>query len=131
MPPAMQAPPAEVQVPLPRQRPDGSGAELVQPLLAADIHQSVIIENKSGASGVVGTEAISRSPADGSTIGMVISSHASNTALYPKLPYDAVRDLAPVTVIATQALVVVVTASLPVKMPPAGITGMSSCSAFR
>lgn len=60
----------------------------------------VVIENKSGASGLIGTEAIARSPGDGTVIGTVGSSHAANTALFAKLPYDAVADFKPITILA-------------------------------
>ena len=83
--------------------PPGGAADIsvrhLQQPLSEVIGQPVIIENKSGAGGVVGTEAISRSTADGTTIGMVISSHASNPALYPTLPYDAVKDIKPITIL--------------------------------
>ena len=83
--------------------PPGGAADIavryLQQPLSEGIGQPVIIENKSGAGGIVGTEAITRSPADGSTIGMVISSHASNPALYPTMPYDAEKDVKPITIL--------------------------------
>ena len=83
--------------------PPGGAADIsvrhLQQPLSEIIGQPVIIENKSGAGGVVGTEAISRSIPDGTTIGMVISSHASNPALYATLPYDAVKDIKPITIL--------------------------------
>ncbi len=83
--------------------PPGGAADIavrhLQQPLQEIIGQSVVIENKSGAGGVVGTEALVRSPGDGHTIGMVISSHASNPALYPTLPYDAVKDVKPITIL--------------------------------
>jgi tripartite-type tricarboxylate transporter receptor subunit TctC len=68
----------------------------------------VVIENKTGASGQIGTEAIARSKADGTVIGTVGSSHATNTALFPKLPYDAVADFKPITILARSPNVIVV-----------------------
>lgn len=98
--------------------PPGGAADIacrhLQQPLSEVIGQSVV-ENKSGASGLVGTEAIMRAPADGSTIGMVISSHASNPALYAKLPYDAVKDFKPVTILVRGANVLGVHPSAPYK----------------
>lgn len=99
--------------------PPGGAADIacrhLQQPLAEVLGQSVVVENKSGASGVVGTEAIMRAPTDGSTIGMVISSHASNTALYSKLPYDAVKDFKPITILVRGANVLGVHPSSPYK----------------
>lgn len=81
----------------------GGGADIacrhLQPLLSEIIGQSVVIENKSGGGGVIGTEAMVRAQPDGSTIAMVISSHASNQALYKSLPYNALSDTKPITVL--------------------------------
>lgn len=83
--------------------PPGGAADIacrhLQQPLGEVLGQQVVVENKSGGGGIVGSEAIARAPADGSTIGMVISSHASNTALHEKLPYDAVRDFKPITIL--------------------------------
>ena len=87
---------------------------LQQPLSEA-IGQPVVIENKPGAGGIVGTEAIARSVADGSTIGMVISSHASNPALYPTMSYDAEKDLKPITILVRGTNVVSVYPGSPYK----------------
>lgn len=83
--------------------PPGGAADIAcrhlqQPLSEA-LGIPVVVENKSGGGGIVGSEAIARAPADGSTIGMVISSHASNTALHQTLPYDAVKDFKPITIL--------------------------------
>ncbi len=83
--------------------PPGGAADIavrfLQQPLSEGIGKPVIVENKSGAGGIVGTEAIAHAPADGSTIGMVISSHASNPALSAKMPYDAEKDLKPITIL--------------------------------
>ena len=55
----------------------------------------VVIENQTGAGGVIGTQAIARAAPDGYTLGMLASNHAMNAALYPNLPYDPVRDFEP------------------------------------
>jgi tripartite-type tricarboxylate transporter receptor subunit TctC len=75
--------------------------------------QSVIIENRPGAGTVVGTEVAARAAPDGYTYLFVISSHLANPSLYEKLPYDTVRDFAPVSLLVTGPLVVVVNQSVP------------------
>lgn len=107
--------PLRIIVPWPPAGAADISARILQQPLTEVIGQPVIIENKSGAGGVVGTDALARSPADGSTIGMVISSHASNPALNPSLPYDAVKDFKPITILTSGANVVVVHPSTPYK----------------
>src|SRR5258705_6881372 len=78
-------------------------ARLVAPKLSDALGQPVIVENKAGAGGTVGSELLAKAPADGYTIGGgTISSHAINATLYSKLAYDPVRDFAPITMLATQ-----------------------------
>lgn len=99
--------------------PPGGAADIsvrhLQQPLSEVIGQPVIVDNKSGGGGIVGTDALARAPADGSTIGMVISSHASNTALHSSLPYDAVKDFKPITILVSGANVVIVHPSTPYK----------------
>ena len=61
--------------------------------------QPVVIDNRGGAGGNIGTEMVARAAGDGYTLLMAAGSHAINPSLYSKLPYDAVRDFAPVTLI--------------------------------
>jgi tripartite-type tricarboxylate transporter receptor subunit TctC len=99
--------------------PPGGAADItcrhLQQPLSDIIGQPVVIENKSGGGGVTGTDALARSPADGHTIGMVISSHASNVALHTKLPYDAVKDFKPITIVTRSPNVLAVHPSTPYK----------------
>src|SRR5262245_45043046 len=84
--------------------------------LSESLGQPVVIEARPGAGGVVGTEAAARSAPDGYTLFMANNStHGSNPALYPKLPYDAVNDFAPISFVASVPYVLVVEPSLPVK----------------
>ena len=78
--------------------------------------QQVVIDNRIGANGIIGTEAAAKAPPDGYTVYLGnISTLAVNPHLYLKLPYDALRDFAPVTLAATIPVVLVVHPSLPVK----------------
>ena len=81
----------------------GGGSDIatrhLQPLLAEVLGVPVIVENKAGSGGMVGTEAMVRSPPDGHTIGMVVSAHASNPALHKSMPFDAVKDWKPITIL--------------------------------
>ena len=78
--------------------------------------QQVVIDNRIGANGIIGTEAAAKAPPDGYTVYLGnISTLAVNPHLYLKLPYDALRDFAPVTMAATIPVVLVVHPSLPVK----------------
>lgn len=84
--------------------------------LQESLGQPVVIEARPGAGGAVGTEAAARSAPDGYTLFMANNStHGSNPALYPKLPYDAVNDFAPITLVAAVPYVLVVDPALPVK----------------
>ena len=96
----------------------GDGSDIIARLLAQKVGEawgvSVVVENKPGAGGVVGTEAAAKSPADGTTFIMGnAGSHAINQALYKSLPYDVVRDFAAVSLIASAPNVFVVNANVP------------------
>jgi tripartite-type tricarboxylate transporter receptor subunit TctC len=83
--------------------------------LSENLGQPIVIEARPGAGGVVGTEAAARSAPDGYTLFMGNNStHGSNPAVYPKLPYDAVSDFAPISFVASVPYVLVVEPSLPV-----------------
>jgi tripartite-type tricarboxylate transporter receptor subunit TctC len=78
--------------------------------------QQVVVDNRTGASGIIGMEFIARAAPDGYTIGMAnIATLAINPSLYPKLPYDSLRDFVPVSLTATISNCLVVHPSLPVK----------------
>jgi tripartite-type tricarboxylate transporter receptor subunit TctC len=84
--------------------------------LAIALGQPVIIENKPGAGGGVGADYTAKAPADGYTImGGTISTHAINASLYKSLPYDPVKDFAPITLIARVPNMLVVNPDVPAK----------------
>ena len=98
----------------------GDGSDILARAIAQKLTerwgQPVLVENRPGAGGVVGTEAAARSPADGYTVIMGnAGSHAINQALYPKLSYDVVRDFAPITLVASAPNVFVVHPAVPAK----------------
>jgi tripartite-type tricarboxylate transporter receptor subunit TctC len=81
--------------------------------LAEALGQPVVVENRAGAAGALGVEMLAKSPPDGYTIGGgTISSHALNVTLYPKLPYDPLKDFSPITMLATLPNMLVVHPSL-------------------
>jgi len=91
-------------------------ARLISPKLGQALGQTIVVDNKAGAGGVLGADVVARSAPDGYTIlGSTIASQAINPALNPKIPYNAARDFAPVTMIGTTSNVVVVPAKSPFK----------------
>jgi tripartite-type tricarboxylate transporter receptor subunit TctC len=77
--------------------------------------QPVVVENRAGASGALGVEHVAKSPADGYTLLIATqTTHAANPALYAKLPYDAAKDFAPLTLAGSTPLALLVHPSLPV-----------------
>jgi tripartite-type tricarboxylate transporter receptor subunit TctC len=102
-------------VPFPPGGPlDATGRAIAQKLTEA-WGQSVIVENKPGAGGNIGADYVAKSAPDGYTVVMgALSTHAVNPSLYPKMPFDAQRDFAPITLVAITPNVLVVNPSLPV-----------------
>src|SRR6201982_2239854 len=80
--------------------------------------QQFIIENRAGASGNIGTEAVAKAPADGYTLLQVVTPNVINAALYSNLNFDFMRDIAPVICAARLAYVVVVHPSVPARTIP-------------
>jgi tripartite-type tricarboxylate transporter receptor subunit TctC len=83
--------------------------------LTENLKQQVIVENRAGANGIIGTDAVARSAPDGYTIGLIPSGHVVNAAIVPKLPFDPVKDFTTVSMLGSSPLVLVVHPSLPVK----------------
>lgn len=83
--------------------------------LASKWKQPVIVENRPGAGTVIGSDIVAKAPPDGHTILMAVTAHAVNATLVKKLPYDTVKDFAPIVLIATAPNILAVNPSLPVK----------------
>ena len=90
-------------------------ARILAPVLQKSLGQSVVVDNKGGASGAIGTAAVAAAPADGYTFGVVFDTHGVNPALQPSLAYDTKRDLTTVSLIGTGAMVIATVASSPYK----------------
>jgi tripartite-type tricarboxylate transporter receptor subunit TctC len=90
-------------------------ARLVAAKMGETFGQQVIVENKTGASGSIGTAYVAKSPPDGYTYVFVFDTHAVNPSLIPNLPYDTLKDLAPVMLIGTSPMAITTQASKPYK----------------
>ncbi len=91
-------------------------ARLLGQKLQDALKQTVIVENKAGAGGVIGADAAAKSPADGYTLLLgTIASHAINPAMQPKMPYDVMRDFTPVFFVGNIANVLLVGNAQPMK----------------
>ncbi len=97
--------------------PPGGGtdviARIVQERFQAALGQPVIIENKGGAGGSVGTELVARAAPDGYTVLFTLSSHTINPAIYPKLTFDTVRDFEPVGTVSSLPQILVANPAVP------------------
>ena len=86
-------------------------ARVIAPELSKAFGQQFVVDNKPGAGGNLGADAVAKAPADGYTLLMgTVGTHGINRALYPKLPYDPIKDFAPVTLVASVPNVMVVPA---------------------
>ena len=89
-------------------------ARLVSERLGSELGQPVIVDNRPGAGGVIGAEAAARAPADGYTLFLGgVGSHAINPNLHKDLSYDPIKDFAPITLVASAPLILVVHPSVP------------------
>ena len=86
---------------------------VIAPRLSERLGQPVVIDNRAGAGGAIGGDAVAKSPADGYTLLLDPSNHAQNPALRSKMPFDTLRDLAPVSLLVKVPNVLVVTPSTP------------------
>jgi tripartite-type tricarboxylate transporter receptor subunit TctC len=99
--------------------PAGGGVDVLTRTLADVVSkqwgQSIVVENRPGAGGVIASQAIATSPPDGYNLIMVASGHATNPFLYPKLPYDTFKDFSPISLLASSPNILLVRADSPFK----------------
>ena len=100
----------------------GGGSDLtaryVGQRLSDKFGQPVVIDNRPAASGIVGTELVAHAVPDGYTLLLVFSTHAQSAQLFSKLPYDPIKDFAPVTEVISTPLVMLIHPSVPAKTVP-------------
>jgi tripartite-type tricarboxylate transporter receptor subunit TctC len=105
---AQSWPPKTVRIIVPF--PPGGTTDLIarraQPFLERNLKTSILIENRGGASGSIGTQAAVMSPPDGATFVLVFDTHGANPSLLPNLPFDTLKDLAPIMLIGTSPMVI-------------------------
>lgn len=107
--------PVRFIVPFPPGGANDTIARLLSPSLSEVLGQQVVIDNRGGANTIIGTDLTAKAAPDGHTILIVPGSFSINASLYKKLPYDSLRDFAPVVMIGNGAYMIVVHPSLPVK----------------
>ena len=101
--------------------PSGAGgvtdilARILAERMRTSLGQQVVVDNRPGAGGIVGTEIVARASPDGYTLVMVFPSHAVNPSLNAKMPYDSVADFAPITLVSRVSQVLLVQLNMPVK----------------
>jgi tripartite-type tricarboxylate transporter receptor subunit TctC len=100
--------PVRLVVPLSPGGPADTVARLVAPQVSERLGQPVVVDNRAGASTIVGTEIVARSPADGYTMLMITTTHTVNPSVIRKLPYDLASDFTPVTLTASAPFAIVV-----------------------
>ena len=108
------AKPIRLIVPFAPGGPVDTLGRLMAPKLTEALGQQIIIDNRAGAGSTIGTDVAAKAPPDGYTLLLTSSSIAINPSIYPKMPYEATRDLAPISQISTSSLIAVVHPSVPV-----------------
>ena len=97
--------------------PAGGGTDIVGRVVGQKLHESlgqpVVIDNRGGAGGTIGTAAAAKSAPDGYTLLLVPTSHVINPSIYAKLPYDTEKDFAPITMVASAAILMAVHPNVP------------------
>ena len=102
-------------VPFPARGPAGVVADIIGPELGERLEQKVIIENRSGVDGIVGSEFVAQAPPDGYTLLLATSSHVIHPATYAVLPFDTEKAFAPVSLLVASQYLLVVNPSLPIE----------------
>ena len=107
--------PVKLMVGVPPGGPTDTVARAIAPDLSEALGQPVVIENRPGASAVIATDAVAKSAPDGYTLAFIYITHATNPALMEKLPYDTLRDFAPVSMVGWQSMVLLAHPSFPAR----------------
>jgi len=102
-------------VPFPAGGPAGVAADIVAPQLGERLEQKVIIENRSGANGIIGSEFVAQAPPDGYTLLLTTNSHVIHPATYATLPFDTEKAFAPVSLLVASQYLLVVNPSLQIE----------------
>ena len=108
----------------------GGAADAVGRMLQAPLSKalgvSVVVENKTGASGLIATTEVAKAPPDGHTLGVIVSTHASSPAIRKDMPFDPIKDVAPVALIGKIPLVIAVHPSVKASTVPEFVTLVKS-----
>jgi tripartite-type tricarboxylate transporter receptor subunit TctC len=113
--PAYPTRPVRVVIPFPAGGPTDVVGRMICQRLADVLRQPFVIDNRGGASGTIGADAVAKALPDGHTLLINVSAHVINPSLYSKLPHDPLKDFAPVTSLASTPIQLVVGADLPVR----------------
>ncbi len=112
---AFPSKPIRLIVPFAPGGPADIQARLIAPKLTESLGQPVVIENRAGGNTIIATELTAKADADGHWIQVISAGFAINVSLYPKLPYDSVRDFAPVSQLTSGPAIAVIHPSLPAR----------------
>jgi tripartite-type tricarboxylate transporter receptor subunit TctC len=107
--------PVRIIVPFPPAGPNDVAVRPLAPKLHELLGQPFVVDNRAGANGIIGTELVAKAPPDGYALLVVSSSFAINASTYAKLPFDPVRDFAPVSPMATSDIILVVNPTVPAR----------------
>lgn len=107
--------PIRLVVPFPAGGPVDITARTMAPRLTEALGQRIVIDNRAGAGGILGSDIVAKSPADGHTLLLCTTGNAINVSLVPNLPYDIRKDFIPVSMVAIITSILVVHPALPVK----------------
>jgi len=109
------AKPIRLIVPFPAGGPTDVTARIISPKISEALGQNIIIENRGGASSIIGSDIVAKSPPDGYTLLIATATNTINVSLIPKIPYDMVRDFEPVGQLFITTSILTAHPSLPVK----------------
>ncbi len=113
LPPVTPLAPVRILVGAPAGGSTDTMARAVAQAMGQQLGRTVIVENRPGAGGNLAAEAVARANPDGQTLLMSFTSHTINASLYPRLPFDPVKDFTPLTMVSTSPSVLVAHPSLP------------------